>query len=240
MKLNYTNPGFLQNRYNASRGVLTMFRAAVPALVFSVTLFAGGKKEPPTARGETETVEVTATPILERDAIKQILGSDLDGHYLLMNVRVSSRFGKEITVNRDDFLLRTDKDGEKSAPFAPSQIAGSGVLVITETGAQGGGMMGDGNGPVWGGAPGTDGRPRRLGGDGGVAGSGPGATEARAAMRNEKSNPLLETLKQKILPESKTTKSLSGLLYFPMEKQKLKDLELTYTAWDGKIKLRFR
>jgi hypothetical protein len=81
-----------------------------------------------------------------------------------------------------------------------------------------------------------------MGGDGGAIGSGAGGgTESRATMRNDaKNNPLVETLKEKMLPEKKTTEALSGLLYFPLEKQKLKDLELVYTGADGKITLRFR
>ena len=39
---------------------------------------------------------------------------------------------------------------------------------------------------------------------------------------------MLAVLKQKELPETKTDKPVSGLLYFPMEKQKAKDLELRY------------
>jgi hypothetical protein len=47
-------------------------------------------------------------------------------------------------------------------------------------------------------------------------------------------------LKQKELPETKTGKPVSGLLYFPMEKQKVKDLELRYAVSDDKITMRFR
>ena len=43
-----------------------------------------------------------------------------------------------------------------------------------------------------------------------------------------------------ILPEGKTDKSVSGLLYFPMEKQKMKDLELLYGGKENRISLRFK
>ena len=33
---------------------------------------------------------------------------------------------------------------------------------------------------------------------------------------------------------------MAGLLYFPLGKQKVKDLELIYTAADGKVSIRFR
>jgi len=220
-----------------------MSRIGALALLLPLSLAMGAKKEPPTVRGESESIELIATPVLDLQDIKQLVGSDLDGHYTLMKVRIASRFGKEIEVRRDDFLLRTDKDGEKSRPFAPSQIAGRGALIITESGVRGGGgMMGDSNGPVWGGTPGTSDRPRRMGGDGGAIGNtAGGGSESRATMRQDKDrNPLEQVLKDKILPEQKTTESLSGLLYFPLEKQKLKDLELIYAAPDGKISIRFK
>ena len=34
------------------------------------------------------------------------------------------KYTKEITIDRDDFILRTDKDGDRTKPMAPSQIAG--------------------------------------------------------------------------------------------------------------------
>jgi len=51
---------------------------------------------------------------------------------------------------------------------------------------------------------------------------------------------LKKVLNEKILPEKKTETPVSGLLYFPLEKQKQKDLELWYNTPDGKLTLRFR
>lgn len=213
------------------------------ALVLCFSLAGAGKKAPPSGRGESESVVVTATALLDKEAIKERLGSDLDGHYVVVDVRVASRFGREIDVRHDDFLLRTDKDGEKSTPFAPSQIAGRGALVISQSGRGGGAIMGDSGGPVWGGYPGSTDRPRRLGGDGGAIGGGSGTTEAQARVDSgtrDKENPLKRVLEEKILPEKKTTEALTGLLYFPLGKQKAKDLELVYKAPDGKISVRFK
>ena len=155
------------------------------ALVLCFSLAGAAKKGPPSGRGESESIVVTATALLDKEAIKERLGSDLDGHYIVVDVRVASRFGREIDVRRDDFLLRTDKDGEKSEPFAPSQIAGRGALVISQTGRGGGGIMGEsGGGPVWGGYPGSTDRPQRMGGEGGVMGGGGGVTEAQARVNS--------------------------------------------------------
>ena len=63
-----------------------------------------------------------------------MLGDDLGGHYIVAEVKVEPKYGKEITIDRDDFVLRTDKDGEKDQPFAASQIAGREALIVRETG----------------------------------------------------------------------------------------------------------
>ena len=47
-------------------------------------------------------------------------------------------------------------------------------------------------------------------------------------------------LGEKILPEGKTTQPISGLLYFPMEKQKLKNMNLLYGGKENRITLRFK
>jgi hypothetical protein len=47
-------------------------------------------------------------------------------------------------------------------------------------------------------------------------------------------------LEARVLPEGKTKEPVSGLLYFPMEKQKMKDLELTYGGKEDPIVLHFK
>ena len=196
---------------------------------------------PPETRGENESVVITATLYAKPEAVKEVLGSDLGGHYIVLAIEVTPRFGKEVAINRDDFVLKTDKDGEKSAPFAPSQIAGRGAMVVRQTGGAGATGMHDNDGPILGGIPGTMGQPRRLGGDGVGSAGAPAAAEAKTRTgSSEKDDPMLAVLKQKELPETKTDKPVSGLLYFPMEKQKAKDQELRYAATDDKITMRFR
>jgi len=197
--------------------------------------------KPLESRGENESVVITATLYSRPEAVKEVLGSDLEGHYIVVSVEVTPRFGKEVEINRDDFVLKTDKDGERSGPFAPSQIAGRGAMVIRQTGGSGGTGMHDNPGPVIGGYPGSAGPPRRLGGDGvGNAGAPEGAEAKTRTGAHETENPMLGVLKQKELPETKTDKPVSGLLYFPMEKQKAKDLELRYNVSGDKIVMRFR
>jgi hypothetical protein len=197
--------------------------------------------KPAEARGENESVAIAATVYAKPEAVKEVLGSDLGGHYIVVAVEVTPRFGKEVAINRDDFILKTDKDGERSGPFAPSQIAGRGAMVIRQTGGAGATGMHDNDGPVLGGYPGSMGPPRRLGGDGvGSAGAPAGAEAKTRTGSHEKEDPMLGVLKEKELPETKTDKPVSGLLYFPMEKQKVKDLELRYAVSGDKITMRFR
>ena len=53
-------------------------------------------------------------------------------------------------------------------------------------------------------------------------------------------SPLMKVLNEKMMPEKKSDGPVSGLLYFPMEKQKQKDLELIYNTPGRKTHLRFR
>jgi hypothetical protein len=204
--------------------------------LMSAALLCAADKKVPLRSTENDVVEITATALADREAVRQALGSDLGGHYIVVNVRMVPKEGRKVTINRDDFLLRTDKDGERTTPFAPSQIAGKGALVVT-TGASSGGT-------VMAGAPGGYGPPYGPLGGGGIMGGGSEAgTETHATMKSgskDKADPILDVLKEKVLPEKETETAVSGLLYFPMEKQKLKDLELIYTTPEGKLSLRFK
>jgi hypothetical protein len=107
-------------------------------------------------------------------------------------------------------------------------------------------MMGDpgygypgGGYPYPGGYPG--GYPSPGAGGGGVDMGPPEAQGHIEKGNNKKPNPLLKTLEEKVMPEKKDTHdTVAGLLYFPMEKQKLKDLQLIFTTSEGKISLRFK
>jgi hypothetical protein len=75
-----------------------------------------------------------------------------------------------------------------------------------------------------------------LGGGGGEHESNKASLKTAA---DQAPTTLEKLLDQKILPEKKTDKPVSGLLYFPMEKQKLKDLSLLYGDKENRITLRF-
>jgi hypothetical protein len=190
------------------------------------------KNPPPTTKGENEDLILTATLYTDPADVKELIGTDLGGHYIVAAVKVEPKYGKDLAIDRDDFQLRTDKDGEKAHPYAASQIAGSASLVVRDVkgpGAASPGWTGMGGPVIVGGGAGG------IGNTGGVEGA-----QATVQQGDEKPNPLKKTLEQKILPEGKTTDPVSGLLFFPMEKQKIKNLELSYGGTENKISLRFK
>jgi hypothetical protein len=194
---------------------------------------AAAKKTVATARGENEDVILNVTIYIDPEAVKSALGDDLGGHFIVAEVKFSPKYTKELTIDRDDFQLRTDKDGEHSKPMAPSQVAGSSSLVLTRT--QGGPSE-----------PGAErNRGWSVGGMGGGMGSSPGTvidnSKVKATMKNdEKENPLKKSLDAKVLPEKKVEEPVTGFLFFPMENQKMKDLELQYGAKENRIRMRFK
>lgn len=215
-------------------------RSLPAAAVFACVLL-GADRKPIIAEGANDQVAVRAVAYLDKNAIKDLLGADLGGSVAVVEVSLTPKTAQGLKVFRDDFQLHSYKDGQKSGPFAPSQIAGSGVLVVSTTGA-GGGIMADESGPIYGGIGG--GRPRRMGADGGVFGNAASQGHLEATMHEggpEKQSPLLKTLKEKSLSEKETVEPVRGLLYFPLEgKHKAKDLSLVYRGQGGKLVLEFR
>ncbi len=210
-------------------------------LMAALALQAGDKKTLPVKQMGNDKVAITATLYPDKDSIRGLLGSDLGGYFTVVRVEIVPKSGK-LAIDPDDFMLRSYNDGQKSKPFAPSQIAGKGALVISQTGS--GGIAAENPGPVWGGIPGTGMPPGRMGGNQGVMGNAPGETETTATVKSgagEKDNPLLATLKQKVLPLKETSEPLSGLLYFSLEgRHKPKDLELQYNGPAGKLTATFK
>jgi hypothetical protein len=180
-------------------------------------------------RGENEDVILSITIYTAPTDVKELIGDDLGGHYIVAEVKVEPKYGKTVDIDRDDFVLHTDVNGEKTTPFAPSQIAGREALIVTQEGTKTkkSGIMLGGMGGMGGGASPNTNTPNNTG----VKVQSPA---------NTPENPLEKTLKEKVLAEGKTDKPISGLLYYPMEKQKLKDLEIRYGMKDKRITVHFK
>jgi hypothetical protein len=207
------------------------------ALLASVIFLSAAKKNVATSKAENEDLLLTVTMHIDPADIKELIGDDLGGHYIVAEVNVEPKFGKDIVVDHDDFVLRTDKDGERTRPYAASQIAGSGALIVSHV--QGPGAAS----PGWQNTRVPVVRPPGMGGIG--AGSETDTSSAKVTPeadkdKDKKENPLKKTLESKVLPQGKTKEPIKGLLYFPMEKQKMKDLELVYGGQENRIRLRFK
>ncbi len=211
---------------------------AIAALALLPAGLQAGKDKSTAAPGmaANASVSITATPYTDPASIKQLVGSDFNGYYTVVEVTVTPKTGK-VTVQRDDFTLKTDKDGERTQPMAPSQIAGRTDLTLRETRTGTGTVGTQPTGPVWSGLPLPGGGQSMGNGAGGGGATKTGVVNTKAAG---KADPMLEILKQKMLPEKETDQPASGLLFFNLQKQKLKDLELIYTTAEGPLKLRFR
>jgi hypothetical protein len=199
--------------------------------------------EPPASgTAANEKLEIQATVYNDKAAIRGVLGEELDSGIVVVEVRLTPKGGDSLKVWRDDFTLRSDRDGQKSGPFDPSQIAGNSVITLVRTYSAEGVLVED-SGPVWGGVGGT--RPRRMPGPAGGVGNattGQETNEARVGpSRDDPDSPLLAALKAKILTEEEISAPVAGLLYFPMDgKHKIKQLELHYRGQAGPLDLRFK
>ncbi|MCX6622012.1 MAG: hypothetical protein NTY38_13270 [Acidobacteria bacterium] len=188
-----------------------------------------------------DTVEIAATVLLDKDSIRNTLGAELGAGYCIVRVTVTPKGDDKMRVDFDDFTLLSYKDGQRSQPFQPSQIAGNATMVVTTRSTGGGGMAGENNGPIWGGMGG--GVPRRGPGSGG--GIGNTASEQTASASIEKGNatgksPLMVALEKQMSPMKETTEPVTGLLYFSLEgKQKPKNLALLYKGQAGRFSMEF-
>ena len=204
---------------------------AIPVLLLQA---ADKKRGPVVAEGSNDKVAVSATLYNDKDAIRGELGSDLGGYFTLVKVEITPKGAKPLAISHDDFVLRTYNDGQKCGAFEPSQVAGRGVLVVSNQG-NGGGLMSESTGPSWGGMGGWGRRSPGMGNAG-----APTSTQATVSDTG-KDDPVLTILKQRMLPDKETADPLSGLLYFSLEgKHKPKDYGLQYIGPAGKLTLEFK
>lgn len=216
------------------------------ALLAIASLLAAAADEPKTAssRGASDRMEILATVHANREAVKQVIGDDLNGYIVVMEVTIKPRMEEGVKIDRDDFILLTSNDGQRTKPFAPSQIVGTAGLVLKTTLGPTSGVMGQNNGPVWSGPVGSS-RPRQLPGSGGGIGTAPTqvATNQTEAVdtKPEKDSPLKKLLIEKELIAGEIKTPTKGLLYFPIDgKHKTKNFMLMYRGLGGRIDVEFK
>lgn len=207
---------------------LTPARLTLLLLLSATVLVAKDKKVYNEVSGDT--VSLSAKAYTDPDAIKQLLGTDLGGHYIVVQLTVTPKGAKPLNVQLNDFQLFSENNGDRSGPQSPAEIAASDSLVL-KRGESGIGSYGEEPGVKWSGV-GMHSAGKKKDSDT----TGPAAS----VKKGQKNDALKALLEQKSLPEKETAQPVSGLLYFPMEKQKVKDLALFYTVPDGKLRLSFR
>ncbi|HMD69828.1 MAG TPA: hypothetical protein VKF41_00710 [Bryobacteraceae bacterium] len=209
-------------------------RTTALLLAGCLLLPAAADKTVASASGENDDISLTVTLHLDPAEIKQMVDSDLSGHFVLAEVTVAPKYGKEVAVAWEDFVLMDTDHNDRSKPFAANQIVGPAVIIQ--------------RGPA---DDGTQKKPRqrpRLSGPFGIGGGGQTADTARTdpsqvKVHEEdgpKDTPLEKALAARMVPQGKTVRPAQGLLFFALEKPRMKDLQLTYGGKENRIVLRFR
>jgi hypothetical protein len=197
------------------------------AMAISVLALMAKDKKLPSGEASNDLVNITGT-VLDSEQLKQIFGSDFNNGFSVIEATLTPKGGKSLDVHLDDFLLRSEQTGDHTGPLAAAQIAGQGVLVVNR----------------------GDPPQSKIGFSGGFGGiyGGDGAMGPPTAVDNTKveikesseKDPMLNVLKRKILAEKPITEPVTGLLFFPLDKEKPKHLVLVYTTPAGKLRMQFR
>lgn len=220
---------------------LTVLLAIVPSFASKAPKHIG----PPI--GSNDIVEVIATPVIDQNEVVKLLGADPGFPLIVLQVKVNPKGDNKIRLNRDDFTLISGRDGQRSEPMEPGQIAGKGSIRVNTQKVAGSSGGISSPVPVWGGGTPTGGPV--YGGPpmgGGVMGSNTAdVTEAKATVNNNDGtadSPLLKALKGKILPETDSNDPTTGLLYFMFDGKlpKQKDLSLIYKTPQGRVIIDFK
>lgn len=202
----------------------------------------------PSGAAEDGRARIEATLLLTRDQMKAALGADPGEGVVIVEVKYTPKKDGKYYLDHDQFLLRTDNDGQRANPMYPSQLAGAAVMVISSRGGTQGQVGSEQRRVPYGipGIPGTGGAPPTLPGQQPpVVGSATADTsEARASIEDDKSTPeqksLLKQLHVKRLPEGEVEGPVSGLLYFSFEgKHKVKHFEFVYRKAPPRLSVRF-
>lgn len=225
-------------------------RILAAAALFSL-LASGADRTEWRGRASDAKVSFDARLYIDKDEMQKLLGHDPGPSIVIVEITVTPAPGTTLKLDRDDFLLRSDRDGQRSRPLDPAQIAGSAVMVISSRGGTQGTGMAEERRVPWGvpGIPGgspTGGPPRGLpmpGQSPNVGTATADTSEAVASVEEagKKSNPLLDALREKLLPDGELDKPVHGLLYFLIEgKLRAKDLELVYRKAPPRLSTRFK
>ena len=176
--------------------------------------------------------------------IRGVAGDTFEGEVIFVELRVRPLYGSDLALKRDEFLVRARNNNDTSPARAPDRIAGTGVLELGKTrSSSSDGLFKDStNSGVWGGAPGTGTRPRRIPGPPDTLGGAVAREERQTVEQRERSeDPVLDRLYAIELPLETRDEPVSGFLFFEIpSKVKRKHLELSYDGTLGKFLIEFK
>ena len=112
-----------------------MFKCAA-LFCLSVAMLGAADKKLPIDETSNDVLAISVSPPLDQDQIKQELGSDLGADIIVVRLTARPVSDKPVQLTLDDFLLISNKDGQRSEPFAPGQLAGSDNLIVTSDGGR--------------------------------------------------------------------------------------------------------
>lgn len=200
-------------------------------IVSAFPVLASKKVISPVTTASNDQLDLEATITLAEEEVTQQLGADPGKGIVLLKVKVTPKTDTPIQISPDDFILLAHDDGERSHPFEPSEIAGKGAMVVSNT------------------PQAAQKKTSGFGGFGGMVGGGSGSSpgNSKPVVLNSKMDPnakgddrLLEKLKEKELKMTESAKPVEGYLYFPLDgKHKLKNLAILYRGPAGKLNLEF-
>lgn len=208
--------------------------------IISLAVLAADKKLEP-ARAADDQIDIRGTVITNREAVKGALGVDPGTDMILVDIEVRPKTDAGVKISRDDFVLIARNDGQRSPALHPSQIAGSGALMVqSQSQGASGGMLGRPR-PVWGGIPGTAGPPRRMGTNDDVSSVTNAEAKGTVTESSPEDTPAMTALRKKELPMGEIKQPVHGFLYYVLEgKHKVKDLDLIFKAHNGQLVLDFQ
>ncbi len=213
-------------------------------LVLALAALAVAASLPEWYSREVRDAEFQARLVRDAAEIERLAGDRFEGDVILVELRMRPLYGSAIELDRSDFLLRARNRNDMSPAVSPDRVAGSAVLALgTKPTSSGGSVFAEpAGGPVWGGAPGTGTRPRRLGAPPAVVGGGAqGEGRQTVDARRESDTPVLTRLRELELPLAAKDSPVSGYLYFEIPaRTKRKHLELSYDGNLGDFLIEFK
>jgi hypothetical protein len=213
-----------------------------PALLLLAATALAADKKSFLGQAGNDNIELVGTVITDREEIRQAVGGDIGESFVVVRVKATPKTDEAMRIGPDDFVLISRKDGDREEAMAPAQITSHSALTIKQ----------DRSGRDW--AQQTN-RPGWTGIGGISRSAGPRDKKSDSKKEDAKDEPkaastgdspnddaLLAALTAKQLPDQETKGSVEGLVYFSMEKSKVKskDVSLLYKGSGGRLIMDFK